>query len=299
MKKLTLITTLLLLLLTNNSFAQGFLHVSGKNIVDGNNQNFIIRSIGTGNWMVQEGYMMQTSGVAGTQHEFRAKLIQTVGETKTKEFYDAWLANHFTKADVDSMAAWGFNSIRVALHYEWFTPSIQNEPVSGQITWFDKGFNMIDDLLSWCEANQMYLILDLHAAPGGQGKDEAISDYNPSLPSLWESNLNKTKTVALWRKLAERYANEPWIGGYDLINEINWTFPEGNNSQIRALYGQISNAIREVDPNHIIYIEGNWFANDFSGLTPPWDANMVYSFHKYWTYNDESSIKWMLDLRNS
>ena len=271
---------IIFLFLTTNAFSQGFLHTEGKKIVDGNGENYILRGIGTGNWMIQEGYMMQSSGFAGTQHEFRNKLEQTIGEERTEEFYDSWLSNHFRKVDVDSMAAWGFNCVRGAMHYKWFTPPIEEEPVQGEITWIDKGFEMIDSLLDWCEANEMYLVLDLHGAPGGQGKNADISDYDPSKPSLWESELNKEKTVALWRKLAERYANEKWIGGYDLINEVNWTFPEGNNSQLRDLYGRITDAIREVDQNHIIFIEGNWFANDFSGLTPPWDDNMVYSFHK-------------------
>ncbi|MDE5418823.1 carbohydrate-binding protein [Labilibaculum sp. DW002] len=278
--------------------AQGYLHVDGKSIVDGNGENFIIRSIGTGNWMLQEGYMMQSADVAGTQHEFRKKLEETIGETRTEEFYEAWLANHFRKIDVDSMAAWGFNSLRVAMHYKWFTPPIEEEPVQGEITWKDKGFDMIDDLLSWCEENQMYLILDLHGAPGGQGANADISDYDDTKPSLWEDDLNKDKAVALWRNLAERYGDSPWIGGYDLINEINWTFPEGNNSQIRELYGRITDTIRAVDPNHIIFIEGNSWANDFSGLTPAWDDNMAYSFHKYWNYNDANALKWITDFRD-
>ncbi|BAX82583.1 glycoside hydrolase family 5 [Labilibaculum antarcticum] len=279
------------------AFSQGFVHVDGKNIVDGNGDNFLIRGIGTGNWMIQEGYMMQTEDVAGTQHEFRKKLEETIGETRTEEFYDAWLENHFRKIDVDSMAAWGFNTVRVAMHYKWFTPPIEEETVQGEITWKDKGFTMIDNLLSWCADNQMYLILDLHGAPGGQGGNAAISDYDDTKPSLWENDLNKDKTVALWRKLAERYADSPWIGGYDLINEINWTFPEGNNSQIRDLYGRITDTIRAVDSNHIIFIEGNSWANDFSGLTPAWDDNMAYSFHKYWNYNDVNALKWITDFR--
>ncbi len=279
--------------------SQGFLHTQGKYILDCNNEEYIIRGLGTGNWMLQEGYMMQTSDFAGTQHEFRSKLEETIGMAKTDSFYNAWLQYHFTKADVDSMASWGYNTVRVAMHYKWFTPPIEEEPVEGEITWISKGFTMLDSLLSWCEQNKMYLILDLHGAPGGQGKDANISDYDSTKPSLWESDFNKDKTVALWKKLAERYVNEPWIGGYDLINETNWTFPEGNNSQMRELYGRITNAIREVDKNHIIFIEGNAFANDFSGLTPPWDDNMVYSFHKYWNYNTTGSIQWILDLRET
>ena len=292
----------LLLLFTTivnfNVSAQGFLHASGKQIVDKNGNNYLIKGIGTGNWMIQEGYMMQTADFLPTMHEFRKKLVDTFGEDSTQLFYKAWLSNHFTKADVDSMAAWGFNTVRVAMHYKWFTLPIEKEPIKGQNTWLKTGFDVIDSLLSWCAANQMYLILDLHAAPGGQGKDAAISDYDSSKPSLWESDENKQKTVALWKKLAERYANEEWIGGYDLLNETNWTFPEGNNSQLRNFYGQIVDSIRSVDPNHLIFIEGNWFANDFSGLMPPFDDNMAYSFHKYWNLNNQSSIQWVLDLRS-
>ena len=161
--------------------------------------------------------------------------------------------------------------------------------------WVDKGFEMVDSLLSWCTANEMYLILDLHGAPGGQGYDAAISDYDDSKPSLWENAYNRAKTIALWRKLAARYADEPWIGGYDLINETNWNL--SGNAMLRQLYEDIVQTIRAVDTNHIIFIEGNWFANDFTGLTPPLDDNMVYSFHKYWNYNDQESIQWMLNMR--
>jgi len=278
--------------------AQGFLRAEGKNIVNGDGENVVLRGIGTGNWMLQEGYMMKTAGVAGTQHEFRAKLEESIGEARTDSFYMAWLDNHMTRTDVDSMKAWGFNSIRPALHYKWFTLPIEDEPVAGQQTWLDTGFELLDSLVSWAADNEMYVILDLHGAPGGQGKNADISDYDPSKPSLWESEENKDKCVALWQKLAERYSDEPWVGGYDLINETNWTFPEGNNIQMRKLYMRITDSIRKVDTSHIIFIEGNSFANDFSSLTPPWDDNMAYSFHKYWSYNRANSLDWVLRIRN-
>lgn len=288
----------ILLLISQLVSAQGFLHADGKRIVNGAGENVILKSIGTGNWMLQEGYMMLTAGVAGTQHEFRAKLIETIGEVKTDSFYTVWLENHFTRSDVDSMASWGFNAVRVAMHYKWFTLPIEEEPVNGEQTWLDRGFEMMDSLLLWCGDNEMYLILDMHGAPGGQGKNADISDYDPSKPSLWESQENKDKFVALWQRLAARYSDEPWMGGYDLINETNWPFPEGNNSQMRSLYMRTTDSIRTVDQNHIIFIEGNSFANDFSGLTPPWDPNMVYSFHKYWTYNNPGALDWVTRMRD-
>ncbi len=290
MKKYILLFSLVFSCLLN---AQG-LRTLGKKIINSNGDEVLLKGIGLGGWMLQEGYMMNSSGAADTQHKFIEKLNTLIGEEETEVFYSNWRKNFVTKQDIDSIASWGYNSVRLAMHYNLFTSPIENEPVSGENTWLNTGFEMVDELLTWCEANEIYLILDMHAAPGGQGEDAAISDYDDTKPSLWESELNKNKTVALWGKLAERYKDKEGIGGYDLINEINWPL-EG--SVIRDLYVKITNAIRAHDASHIIFIEGNWFANDFSGLTPPWDSNIVYSPHKYWTYNDTASIQWVLDLR--
>lgn len=279
----------------NCLFARGYLRRDGKKIV--NDQGAIqLRGMGLGGWMLQEGYMLQTSDFANPQYQIKARIEALIGPDNTQAFYDVWLENYCRKVDVDSMASWGFNSIRLPMHYNLFTLPVQEEPIQGENTWLSKGFELTDRLLEWCKATQMYLILDLHAAPGGQGKDAAISDYDPGKPSLWESAQNRAKTVALWRRLAERYANEPWIGGYDLINETNWEL--SGHKMLKDLYVDIMTTIRQVDRNHLIFIEGNWWANDFTGLTPPWDDNMAYSFHKYWSTNNQASIQWMLDIRN-
>jgi endoglucanase len=298
MKK-TIVFLVPLLLLPFAIDAQGYLHADGKYIFDGSGKEVILKGIGTGNWMIQEGYMMQTEDVAGTQHEIEKKLTETIGKEKTAEFYDAWLASHFTRADVNAMKSWGFNSVRVAMHYKWFTLPVEEEKIKGGNTWLEKGFTLMDSLLDWCGDNQMYLILDMHGTPGGQGKDANISDYDDTRPSLWESRENKDKLIALWRRLAERYRDEPWIGGYDLINETNWHFKEPDNGPLHELLKEISAAIREVDNNHIIIIEGNDWGNNYRGMTPPWDHNMVYSFHKYWSYNNPGTIKYITSLRET
>ncbi|HPM30245.1 MAG TPA: carbohydrate-binding protein [Chryseolinea sp.] len=297
----------LLVISTPLKVSAQYLHVDGKKIVDKNGSEVILRGMGLGGWMLQEGYMLETNAFANPQHEIRAKIKELIGETDTQEFYDAWLANHCTRRDVDSLASWGFNSIRLPMHYNLYTLPIEQEPVAGENTWLDKGFAMTDSLLKWCEANHMYLILDLHAAPGGQGHDAAISDYDATKPSLWESEANKQKTIALWKKLAERYATKEWIGAYDLINEPNWNFVAGQNANgcdetgnapLRKLYVDITAAIRSVDPNHIIFIEGNCWGNRYNGIFPKWDNNMGASFHKYWNYNDQGSVQFAIDMRD-
>jgi len=277
--------------------AQGFLKTDGKVIVNDSGDTILLRGMGLGGWMLQEGYMLQTASFANAQYQIRGKIEELIGASDTDLFYDAWLANHVRKIDIDSLAAWGFNSVRLPMHYNLFTLPIEDEPVAGQHTWLDKGFELTDSLISWCKQNEIYVILDLHAAPGGQGYDQGISDYDTTKPSLWESPANKAKTVALWKKIAERYADEPTIAAYDLINEPNWNLP--GNIPLKNLYLEITDSIRAVDANHMLLIEGNWFANDFTGLTPPWDDNMVYSPHKYWSYNDQASIQWVLNIRDN
>jgi endoglucanase len=274
----------------------GFLKTDGRHIVNGEGEFVLLRGIGLGGWMLQEPYMLNLSGVAPAQYDIRNKITALTGQERCGEFYNAWLSNMVTRRDIDSLKEWGFNSVRLAMHYNLFTPPIENEPVTGEITWLEKGFVLTDSLLSWCAANEIYLILDLHATPGGQGNDIPIADVDPTKPNLWESELNRQKTVALWSRLATRYKDEPWIGGYDLINETN--FPLEGNAALRQLFIEITDAIRKVDTNHIIFIEGNHFATDFAGLTPPWDDNMVYSFHKYWNPTTLETIQNYLDIRS-
>ncbi len=292
---------------TGHSQVNSFLKADGKRIADGRGNNILLRGIGLGGWMLQEGYMLHFNK-EGQQYRIRQRIDSFLTKEQTMEFYNLWLSNHTTKSDIDSLHAWGFNSVRLPMHYKLFTLPADEEPVVGQNTWLPTGFALTDSLISWCKANNMYVILDLHAAPGGQGNDLNISDRDPSKPSLWQNEANRKKTISLWRKLAERYAGEPTVAGYDILNEPNWGFEdslkdrnglnEQKNIPLKQLLQDITYAIREVDRNHIIIIEGNGWGNNYHGMLPPWDDNMVLSFHKYWNQNDLHSIQYILNYRD-
>ncbi|MCM5664024.1 cellulase family glycosylhydrolase [Galbibacter mesophilus] len=301
MKKIILIT---LFITTHYVNAQKFLHTEGQKIITAEGQNIVLKGVGLGGHMLQEGYMMKVP-FSGQQYVFKAHMEELIGKEATAEFYEKWLANHTQKTDIDSLKSWGFNSVRLPMHYNLYTLPVDQEPVKGKHTWIEKGFQMTDSLLKWCEQNKMYLILDMHATPGGQGHDVNISDRDPSKPSLWESKANQEKLIALWGKLAERYATEPWIGAYDIINEPNWGFTgenkngldEKENKPLKQLMVAITEAIRKMDKNHIIIIEGNGWGNNYNGILPPWDDNMVISFHKYWNNNTKEAIQGFLNFR--
>jgi aryl-phospho-beta-D-glucosidase BglC (GH1 family) len=115
------------LLITLQLHAQGFLKTDGKKIVNEKGENVLLRGVGLGGWMLQEGYMLRVHNEA-QQHRIRQRLEELTSPQQVQEFYDAWLKNYIRKIDIDSMHAWGFNSVRLPMHYNLYTLPAEKEP---------------------------------------------------------------------------------------------------------------------------------------------------------------------------
>ena len=282
---------ILFFLATCMSFSQGFLHNVDGEIVEGNGEPILLRGFGLGGWLVPEGYMLHNQAwIAGFESptEIENHVIDLIGVDAAENFWDLYRENYVAQADIDQIAEWGFNHIRVPFHYKQFYDSTGTET--------PMGYAIIDELISWCEPYNMYIILDMHCAPGGQNGGP-ISDSDGTA-RLWLEESNKELTIQIWKEIATYYSDNTLIGGYDLINEP--VLPGGVSlEEFKQLYVDITNAIREVDTNHLLFIEGNWYGTDFAGLTPPWDENMSYSFHKYWGQTDLSTIQSYINMRNN
>ncbi|MFL3008125.1 MAG: cellulase family glycosylhydrolase [Candidatus Neomarinimicrobiota bacterium] len=258
----------------NIIFSQGFLHVENGEIVEGNGDPILLRGFGLGGWLVPEGYMLSNLGyIEGFESptEIENHIEDLIGSDLAEEFWELYRSNYVNKTDIDQLAEWGMNHIRVPFHYKQFseTPGTVN-PL---------GYEIVDSLLAWCEPYNMYIILDMHCAPGAQNGGP-ISDSDGTA-RLWLEDGFKEHAIEIWESIATYYSDNTLIGGYDLINEP--VLPDGVSSmELRELYINITNAIRAVDQNHILFVEGNWYGTDFTDLTPPWDENMSYAFHKYW-----------------
>jgi hypothetical protein len=253
------------------SFIYAYLGTSGRVFVDTNGDSVQLRGFGLGGWLVQEGYMWNTSGFYGSTSVIEQKLIELVGDSSAQNFYQNYYSAYVAEEDVAQLAERGFNSLRLPFHYKFFS--------SDTGVFINDGFEIIDPLLQWCSTYGIYLILDMHCAPGGQNRND-FSDGNGEEAGLWVHEYNRDWTVSIWKHIADYYSESQWIGGYDLINE---PVLEGgfSSSDLRQFYIEIVDSIRTVDQNHIIFIEGNWYGNDFANLTPPFDDNMSYSFHHY------------------
>jgi endoglucanase len=277
----------MMLVMAQGGFA--YLRALGSNIVDSTGQPVLLRGVGLGGWLVPEGYMLHIPGY-GSPADIESRIQDLIGPANTAQFYQLYRANYVNRNDIQLIAQWGFNSIRLPFHYK-----LVYDPDAGSFR--ADGFALMDSLLAWCEASNLYVVLDMHCAPGGQNNIN-ISDSDGIEARLWTDPANQTLTIRIWKEIARRYAIRHIVGGYDLLNEP--VLPTGySNAVLRDFYRQLTDSIRTVDRNHIVFIEGNWYATDFNLLTPPFVTNMVYSFHKYWNETTFATISYLVSMRTS
>ncbi len=305
---------------SGNAFARksgsaDWLEASGYHIVNiVTGQPYFLRGVNLGYWLEQEGYMMnpQNPNLVPNEWKMKRKYFQAgKTESEIESFYQDWRNNFIQKADIDYIASLGFNCIRLPLHYELFlTPSqrsvrdavafaanstdrgIKHDRYKDSLQrWYDDdelfndpslaGFEVIDNLLSWCADNDMYVILDLHCAPGGQGTDANITDnFYPN--NLWDFSVFRDVTTRLWKRISQRYLDEPRIAFYDLINEPHHV--PGGGQTIHDLYQRLITTIRNNGDNHMLMVEGNGYGNNYDYLepftfSPNW--GLIYNAHRY------------------
>ncbi|GAB4220256.1 MAG: hypothetical protein Kow001_01360 [Acidobacteriota bacterium] len=264
-----------------------FWRASGTRTVSPGGVPVLWRGLNLGGWLVPEGYILHLPGY-GSPSSIRAQFQEVAGEQAAEEFWELYRANYVREEDIERIARWGFNSVRLPFHYRDLWDPERSE-------FREAGFLRFHRLLDWCRRHGLAVILDLHCAPGGQNPNN-ISDSD-GVARLWLDPAHQELTIQLWRELARRLAADPAVAGYDLLNEP--VLPSGVIAgALRSLYQRIAAAIREVDAQHTIIVEGNWYATDFSALTPPFEDNLIYSFHKYWDAPTAASLQRFLSLRN-
>jgi endoglucanase len=176
------------------------------------------------------------------------------------------IADEFiTDDDLARIAALGFNSVRV--------------PFNHRLLERPEGWAVLDRLVDGCEAHGLVAILDLHAAPGGQSP---FFMADPESTSLFRSVDARDRTVALWKSIAERCRDRPGVGGYDLLNE---PMPPTSDALLQ-LFRRIAAGIREVDPHHLVIVEGASFAGELETFTGPVTRNECFSVHQYQLVGD-------------
>jgi endoglucanase len=269
-----------------------FFSIKGKDIIGPDGKDFLIKGTNLGNWLVPEGYMFGFSH-ANSPRLIDETLKEWAGPDFTRHFWKKYLASYVTSEDIHYLKSLGMNSIRVPFNYRLFT---DEEYLGAHGS--SRGFALLDSLIRWCRTERLYVILDMHCAPGGQTGDNIDDGYG--YPFLFDNEQSEQLTIDIWRSIADHYKNEPIIMGYDLLNEpIAHYFDTAHfNPKLEPLYRRIVKAIREVDLNHLVFLGGAQWDSNFNIFGEPFDSKAVYTFHKYWTPPTQKVIQAYVDFRD-
>lgn len=291
-KQVPLLVTVLALAFSTGAQKKAFVYTEGKNLFLPNGKPFIMRGTNLGNWLVPEGYMFKLKDV-NSPRLINQAFSELIGPSATDSFWKTYVNNYITAADVRYMKSIGMNSIRVPFNYRLFTA----EKYLGESN-PEHGFDLLDRLIGWCRKEKLYILLDMHCAPGGQTGDNI--DDGDGYPFLFESERDQQLTVAIWGRIAARYAAEPIIIGYDLLNEpiAHYFKADDFNPKLEGLYKRITAAIRQADKNHLIFLGGAQWDSNFAPFGSPFDSKLVYTFHKYWTPPTREVIQPYIDFSN-
>ncbi|BCJ64089.1 cellulase family glycosylhydrolase [Polymorphospora rubra] len=267
----------------------GFLRRRHRSIVDGAGEEILLRGVGIGNWWLPEGYMWRFGDAAASPRQIEKVVEDLIGPGDAEQFWRRYRDEYVGEADVARMAAEGWNSVRLPLNARYL--------MADDGTFDEPAFALIDRFLGWCRTHRVYVVVDLHGAPGGQTGTN-IDDSPNNYPELFTTPAHQDATVRLWREIARRYRDEEIVAGYDLLNEpLPRDFQYKYPAELIALYKRLIAEIREIDQNHMIILEGSNWARNWSIFDELWDDNVLLQFHKYWNSPDRDQIQEYLAKR--
>jgi aryl-phospho-beta-D-glucosidase BglC (GH1 family) len=269
----------------------GIIRIVGQRFVAPDGSSFTIKGIGLGNWLMQEGYMFKFE-LARSPKQIEALFARLVGDEAATRFWERFHDSYIAEDDIRLIARAGFNTIRVPLHYALFMSGDQPARFEGP------GYPLLDRLIGWCRDAGLKVIIDLHAAPGGQ--TGVNHDDGPGFPLVFYVPKYREQTVQLWRHLAERYHDEAAVLGYDLLNEPISPYLDTDylNPRLEPLYREIVAAIRTVDPDHPVFLAGAQWSSNFTVFGRPFAPNMAFTYHEFWSSTRRDAIQKFIDFSN-
>jgi hypothetical protein len=242
------------------------IHTRGDSLVDADGATVRLRGPGLGGWMNMENFI---TGYSANEALMRSTVRDVLGEAKYELFFERLLSVFFAEDDARLLASRGLNSVRVPVNYRHF----EDDAKPFQIK--EEGFRHLDRVIDECGRNGIYTIIDLHALPGSQNH-HWHSDNPTHLPAFWQHPHFQDRVVHLWEFMADRYKDNPWVAGYNPINEP----AEETRKLIGPVYARLVGAIRAVDPRTTLFLDGNTYSTEFDIFGEPWD-NTVYVCHDY------------------
>jgi len=255
------------------------LRTNAETIVDEQGQQVRLRGVCIGGWMNLENFI---NGYSGSAYGQRVVMEEVLGKSRTHFFFERMMDYFLGPGDLAFLRSLGVNTVRLPFNYRHF------ESDADPFAYIEAGFERLARAVAWCEAEGLYAILDLHAVAGWQNPDWH-SDNGNRVALFWQTKHYQDRFVAFWEELARRFSGNRTVAGYNVMNEPVTGTTRGRFTDryqtdwapLNAIYHRVVEAIRAIDPDHIIFLEGDLYSTRFAELDSPFAENLVYSSHNY------------------
>jgi len=227
------------------------LHANGTAIVDDRGQPVVLRGCNLGNWLLNELWMteMWRPDDPKDQRQMEELLQQRFGVEEKERLLELHRENWIKPRDFDIIKSWGFNVVRLPFYYGL----LEDDTAPGQLR--PGAFQWLDRAIAMAAQAGIYVIVDMHGAPGGQSTNQCTGHGDQN--KLWLPE-NRKRAAFLWKKIAERYRDNPTVAAYDLLNEPYGDYHgEPPDSTIVTTMDELVHAAREVDQRHLIFCAGS------------------------------------------
>lgn len=253
------------------------------------NKPILLRGFGLGGWLLPEGYMWKLYSKCDRPRRMEALIHSLCGAEYADTFWKQYYDSYIREKDIAFIAKEGFNSVRLPLNARHLCKTTE-----GQTAFIPETIDRVDELIAWCKEYEIYVILDMHGAPGGQ-TGQNIDDSENDVPELFIYDKYREELIEMWKLLAHRYKDEVVVAGYDLLNEPLPNWSNKYNHKVLPLYRELISEIRKIDKEHMIILEGVHWATDFSVLDDftreEAKDNILLQFHKYWNNPDKETLQ--------
>ncbi|MGD0273155.1 MAG: cellulase family glycosylhydrolase [Gaiellaceae bacterium] len=171
---------------------------------------------------------------------------------------------YFDEADVERIAAFGFDHVRLPVD------EVQLWDEQGRRD--SEGFELLERGLGWFERAGLRVVVDLHIVRSHY--------FNASVRPLFGDPAEQKRFCELWAGLSEALGH--WSVeqvAYELLNEpVAENDEEWNSLAARALA-----EVRAREPERMVAVGSNRFSEPlaFSGLRVPEDERLILTFHFY------------------
>lgn len=226
-----------------------------------------------------------------------AALESRFGRYGARQLVQKYSEGFITASDIKRIAKLGANCVRIPLRYRYI---YRKENCKGDID-----FDRLDFLVEKCRKAGLYVILELHSAPGFQNTDSACGTNDKSV--LFDSSKDgfeaRNAVVRLWTQVAAHYKDEPAIAAYDLLNRPLNRIADWENSldTLHKLYRRTYKAIRNVDEKHTVIMEAAGAPDTLPAPDKYKGENIAYGIYSHFhtTYEIQSLLNGIRRFKES